>query len=269
MRLDLYRTSENTAAKKLPFFKRRQVKIILSTVIAGSFAFAGMTAYLWRDAISQDLITLSADSGLKLEKIVVKGRINTAEKDILAAINTEWYSPMITLDLEAMHQNVSNLGWVKAVEIKRQMPNRLVVKVEERQALALYQDDQGHHVIDHDGTIIEGVKPETFTHLPVIKGENAPQNARAILELLKSEAALFDDVWSLTYQSNRRWDVYLRNNIRIQLPELDTMSAWEKLAEMDREHKLTKLDVMNIDLRIPNKLVIRRAPTSQNKGSQT
>ena len=103
----------------------------------------------------------------------------------------------------------------------------------------------------------------------MIKGENAPQNARAILELLKSEAALFDDVWSLTYQSNRRWDVYLRNNIRIQLPELDTMSAWEKLAEMDREHKLTKLDVMNIDLRIPNKLVIRRAPTSQNKGSQT
>ena len=45
-------------------------------------------------------------------------------------------------------------------------------------------------MIDHDGTIIEGVKAETFTHLPVIKGENAPQNARAILELLKSEAAL-------------------------------------------------------------------------------
>ena len=103
----------------------------------------------------------------------------------------------------------------------------------------------------------------------MIKGANAPAHARKILDLLKTEAALYNDVWSLTYQSNRRWDVYLRNNIRIQLPELNTDLAWSKLAEMDRLHQLTKRDVMNIDLRVPNKLVIRPTRGNTDKGSRT
>ena len=202
---------------------------------------------------------------MRLEKILIKGRVNAKEADIISALGVDWYSPIVALDLDQMHENVSALGWVRGVEIKRQMPSRLIVTLNERQALALYQNDNGHHVIDRDGEIISGVKNEGFTHLPVIKGDKAPQHAHAIIELLKKEPSLFNDVWSLTYQSNRRWDVYLRNNIRIQLPEEDTATAWSKLAEMDREHQLTKRDVMNIDLRIPNKLVIRRNKSRRAK----
>ena len=269
MRLNLYRMTDNPRAEKIPFMKRRGVKITLISMAAVVILMGGMTTYLWRHAIAQDLIAFSAESGLRLEKIIIKGRVNTEEADIITALDVDWYSPMITLDLDRMHETVSDLGWVRGVEIKRQMPSRLIVTLEERQALALYQNDNGHHVIDHGGEIISGVKAEGFTHLPVIKGDQAPQNAHAIIELLKTETSLFNDVWSLTYQSNRRWDVYLRNNIRIQLPEKDTATAWSKLAEMDREHQLTKRDVMNIDLRIPNKLVIRRNKSRQAKGSQT
>ena len=269
MRLNLYRMTDNPRAEKIPFMKRRGVKITLISVAGIAMLMGGMVTYLWRHAIGQDLIAFTADSGLRLEKIIIKGRVNTEEADITAALDVDWYSPMIALDLDQMHKKVSALGWVRGVEIKRQMPSRLIITLEERQALALYQDDNGHHVIDRDGAIISGVKAEGFTHLPVIKGDQAPQNAHAIIELLKAETSLFNDVWSLTYQSNRRWDVYLRNNIRIQLPEKDTATAWSKLAEMDREHQLTKRDVMNIDLRIPNKLVIRRNKSRQAKGSQT
>lgn len=269
MRLNLYRMTDQPRVEKRPFLQRRKVKITLMSMAAAALALGGMTTYLWRHAIGQNLIAFSADSGLRLEKIVIKGRVNTEEADIIEAIDVDWYSPIIALDLEEIHNSVSALGWVRGVEIKRQMPSRLIITLEERHALALYQDQKGHHVIDRDGEIIHGVKAEGFTHLPVIKGDQAPQNAHAIIELLKTETTLFNDVWSLTYQSNRRWDVYLRNNIRIQLPEKDTQLAWSKLAEMDREHQLTKRDVMNIDLRIPNKLVIRRNQTRQTKGSQT
>ena len=269
MRLNLYKMADNPRVEKLPLFKRRGVKLTLISMTAVVIALGGMTGYLWRHAIGQDLIAFSAESGLRLEKIIIKGRINTAEEDIITALGVDWYSPILTLDLDQMHDQVNALGWVRGVEIKRQMPSRLIVTIEERQALALYQNDKGHHVIDQDGAIINGVKPEGFTHLPVVKGENAPHHARDIIDLLKTEPALFSDVWSLTYQSNRRWDVYLRNNIRIQLPEQNTKSAWSKLAEMDRQHQLTKRDVMNIDLRVPNKLVIRPTKTRQAKGSQT
>ena len=71
-----------------------------------------------------------------------------------------------------------------------------------------------------------------------------------MIDTLKQESDLYTQVWSLVYQSNRRWDVYLRNNIRVQLPEADSGNAWSRLAEMDRERQLTRSNITNIDLRI-------------------
>ena len=45
--------------------------------------------------------------------------------------------------------------------------------------------------------------------------------------------------------------------------------AWSKLAEMDRKHKLTQRDIINIDLRVPDKLVIKQARQKSRKGSNT
>ena len=270
MRLDLYRTtSSRRPEQKLPFFKRKPVKRAFLSGLGLIIAAAGLTGYLWRAPLGEKMIALSAQSGLNLQEIVIKGRINTDKAVMEQLVADLWYKPMITLDLRAIHHEVADLGWVRGAKVERVLPSKLVITIEERHALALYQNDQGHQVIDHTGAVIKGVKPELFTHLPVIKGPNAPQNAHAILATLKTEDNLYADVWSLTYQSNRRWDVYLRNNIRIQLPEKDAGIAWSNLAEMDRQHRLTKRDVVNIDLRVPKKLVIRPSRSNTTKGSST
>ncbi|MCE2516851.1 MAG: FtsQ-type POTRA domain-containing protein [Alphaproteobacteria bacterium] len=269
MRLNLYRMSSGRPMEKLPFYKRRGVRLAGFAGLAFAVALTGFTGYLWRTPLQAQAIEFSVDSGLRLEEIIIKGRVNTTEAELINAIGTPWYDPMLTLDLDRIHHNITALGWVRGAQVERVLPAKLVVTLDERQALALYQDDAGHHVIDHTGTIIAGVKAEDFTHLPVVKGPNAPENAAEILTLLKQQSQLFADVWSLTYQSNRRWDVYLRNNIRIQLPERDTAGAWSKLAAMDREHRLTKRDVINIDLRVPNKIVIRPSRSTVTKGSST
>jgi cell division protein FtsQ len=244
----------------------RKTVVLMAVLMIGLGGFVG---YLWRGVLQAQAIEFSAVSGLRLEQIIIKGRINTTENDLMGAINIPWHHPILTIDLQRVHDDIVALGWVKGVRVERTLPTKLIVTLNERHALALYQDDNGHQVIDRDGEIIKNIEAEAFTHLPVVKGPNAPQNAEAILMLLKQEQQLFADVWSLTYQSNRRWDVYLRNNIRIQLPETDPGLAWSKLAKMDREHRLTQRDVVNIDLRVPNKLVIRPSRPTASKGSST
>ena len=269
MRLNLYRTTNNRPEQKLGFFRRKLVKRTLISM-AATIMLSGIIGFvMWRGAIYQEMIEASVSSGLRLEKIKIKGRFNTSETALENAIATEWYSPMLTLDIERIHRDVSSLGWVRYAVIRREFPTTLEITLEERKALALYQHDDGHLVIDEYGEVIKGTKPEAFTHLPVVKGKGAPDKAKDILAMLKSEDGLFADVWSLTYQSSRRWDVYLRNNIRIQLPEMDADKAWSKLAEMDRKHKLTQRDIINIDLRVPNKLVIRQPRSISKKGSNT
>ena len=270
MRLNLYKTSANTRPEqKLGFFQRKTIKRSLIAISATSILSGLSGLVLWRHAVYQDMIDASVSSGLRLEEIKVKGRSNTSEAALNKAIGIDWYSPMLSLDIKRIHDDVTALGWVRHAVVRRQFPSTLEITLEERKALALFQNDDGHLVIDDHGDVISGIKPEDFTHLPVIKGKGAPDKAKAMLTMLKEEDGLFADVWSLTYQSGRRWDVYLRNNIRIQLPEMDAEKAWSKLAEMDRKHKLTERDIINIDLRNPNKLVIRQAHSKSRKGSNT
>ena len=265
MRLNEYRTP--------PEQKRRHrqiltVRHLIMAGLVGSVGLAGYAGWLWQDVIHQQTLLATADVGLRLERVEINGRLNTETEDLEAALALNWHSPIYAADLDAIHSRIIDLGWVRSARVERRLPDTLILTVEERVALALFQDDRGHHVIDRAGTVIDGVAVEDFTHLPVIKGDNAPGKAMAMIELLKEESDLYTQVWSLIYQSNRRWDVYLRNNIRVQLPETNPGKAWSQLAEMDRTRHLTRRDIINIDLRIPEKLVIRSSRSSQ-KGNNT
>ena len=264
MRLNTFHTGAAPRRKPphTPWFRR----IALAGIAIG-LGLGGTAAWMWRDALLLEALEASGRTGLRLERIELEGRLNTDRDAIMKAAKLEWYQPMLGIELETVHDRLLGIGWVGGVRVERRLPDTLVITLEERQALALYQDDDGHRVIDRRGVVINDVAAEDFTHLPVVKGQDAPAHAQAILSILKQEPELFAEVWSLTYQSGRRWDVFLRNNIRIQLPETDPGQAWSKLAEMDRDHKLTDRDVVNIDLRIPGKLVIR--PIRSNKGSNT
>ncbi len=105
--------------------------------------------------------------------------------------------------------------------------------------------------------------------MPVVSGKNAQARAGEIIAVLESEADLYNEVWSLAYRSERRWDVFLGNNIRIMLPEQNPIDAWNQLAKLDRQHKLTQRNTVDIDLRIPGQIIIKPDQPVKAKGSQT
>ena len=124
MRLNLYRTS--TAMRpdqKLGLFQRKPIKRALAITSLTVVLSAGSAAILWRGAVYDGLINASVQSGLRLEEIKVTGRVNTDQIALAEAINTAWYSPMLTLDLKRIHEDVSSLGWVRNVVVRRQFPS--------------------------------------------------------------------------------------------------------------------------------------------------
>ena len=68
----------------------------------------------------------------------------------------------------------------------------------------------------------------------------------------------------------RRWNVRLAGGIDVRLPEDDPRAAWAQLARMQREHGVLERDVIAIDLRMPDRLVVRTAPgaTPQEAGAR-
>ena len=73
--------------------------------------------------------------------------------------------------------------------------------------------------------------------------------------------------------SGRRWTLTLANGIDVQLPEDDPAGAWVRLAEYERQHKVLARDVEVLDLRLPDRLIVRKAakprPPKRPKGQET
>ena len=74
-----------------------------------------------------------------------------------------------------------------------------------------------------------------------------------------AEPELYRQIEALTYVGVRRWDVRLANGIQIQLPETDPGSAWARLADTDRRERLLARDISVVDMRLPDRLVVRLA----------
>ena len=50
------------------------------------------------------------------------------------------------------------------------------------------------------------------------------------------------------------------NGIDVRLPETDIAAAWTQLAQLERDQKVLGRDVVTIDLRLPDRFVIRVNP---------
>ena len=247
---------------------QRLKMLILAGFGLGLITTAGL-AYAERHRIISQLYQLSAEAGLELSHIQVRGRSHISKDILLAKLDLELGVPIFSVNLQDLHNRVSQIGWVKNVIIERRLPSTIQIVLEERVPVALLQKDSDHQLIDVTGTVIEGADPSDFTHLKVVAGDNAAANAAPILAALRTEPELFSEVWAISFRSERRWDVYLKNGMKIRLPESDPISAWSRLAVIDREKAITKRDLTVIDLRLPKQLIVEPNIPVRGKGNKT
>ena len=251
----------------------RTLRPRLRTVLRGAAAiglFATLVVgYVERTRLLDGFVTASVDAGLRLETIEVRGRSHTPKPVIIAASELTLGEPMLTISLPALHERLSTIGWISTVAVERRMPSTIRVEITERVPMALLQTEDGHRVIDETGTVIAGADPSSFGHLTVVAGNSAARNAAPILNILRTEPELFAEVWAVTFQSERRWDVHLRSGIRVRLPETDPRTAWSQLAIIDHSKQITDRDLAVIDMRVPDQMIVEPNIPVRGQGRTT
>jgi cell division protein FtsQ len=103
----------------------------------------------------------------------------------------------------------------------------------------------------------------------VVAGKQAAGKVAPILNILRTEPELYAEVWAVTFQSERRWDVHLRSGIRVRLPESDPRTAWSRLAMIDHTKRITDRDLAVIDMRVPDQMIVEPNIPVRGKGSKT
>lgn len=219
------------------------------------------------------LITGSVRLGFSVKEIFVEGRYETSRENLLAALRLKRDAPILAFDPMAARVRVESLPWIRRVIIERHLPDTVHLRVEERVPLALWQRGGKFELIDAEGTVIPGQRLDRFGKLVVVVGDDAPSHTSALLDTLAMEPGLALRVTAAVRVAGRRWDIHVDDRITVRLPEIDPLRAWRHLAQLAQRNGLLEQDLVAVDLRIPDRVVVRRATPAgrkpQNAGLDT
>ena len=203
------------------------------------------------------VIAGTAKTGFSVREIFVEGRFETPRKSLLKALRLERGAPILAFDPQAARERVEALPWVRQAVIERQLPDVVHLQLNERHPMALWQRGGKFTLIDTNGELIPLKDVSNYTNLIVVIGKDAPRHAAVLFEVLATEPKLASRVKAAVRVGARRWNLHLNNKIKIQLPEDDPGAAWSHLAELNQKHTLLARNLISVDLRLADRIVIR------------
>jgi cell division protein FtsQ len=253
----------------VPLWRRRSALAgIAVMVVSVAFAYGW---WAWRAGLPHRLAEVARGAlmqrslalGFSVNEVFVEGRKNTPVAALRKALAVERGAPILFVDLAAARERLLALPWVSDVSVERVLPDTVVVHLIERRPMALWQHNGRFALIDATGTVIERDNLGRFSDLIVIVGDRtAAAEAAGLLATLGTEADLRERVSAAVRVSGRRWNLRFADGLDVQMPEEDLARGWRRLAEYDRRHGLLGLGLRVIDLRLPDRVVVRPMPAT-------
>jgi cell division protein FtsQ len=96
-----------------------------------------------------------------------------------------------------------------------------------------------------------------YQFLPLVVGPGANARVDEFLDLVLSQPSLVPRVRAGVLVSERRWNIVLAESVEIMLPEIDPADALARVAELDERRQLLSREIVRVDLRLPDRLVVR------------
>ncbi len=241
------------------------LKVKIAAVVAGVLA-AGFCAFLMQPSgkvfvkkIGDHIESIQNKAHFVLEQVEVEGHVRTSSETINEVLNLTQNMPIFDVDLDVVQQALLELPWVRSAVVERHLPAKLYIRIEEKNPIALWQNNKTYWPLDELGHPIHDTKSVLMNTVLVV-GKDAPEHTRALIEALEKHPHIFSKVRSAVRIGNRRWNLILNDvekGLVVYLPEEDIGSALERLENLEESDKILQKDLKIIDLRLADRLIIR------------
>ncbi len=271
-------TAKRTPSRAAPRRWRRRLGI---GALAGIVVAASVAAWLvasgrgtefaaWvRDAA----VARSAAMGLVIGDVLLEGRVHTPRRAVLRAVGVRRGDPILGIDPRLIAFRVGAISWVESVVVERRLPATLYVRIVERTPMALWQRNGRLALIDRGGVVLTRRDLAKFSGLMTVVGGDAPRHTPELLTMIAGNPALARRVRAAVRVGGRRWTLRFDNGVDVSLPRHGAAAAWARLGRLEQTHRLLGRDIKAIDLRLPDRLIVRRktgpAPVAEQRGEKT
>lgn len=204
---------------------------------------------------------------LKLRHVRVIGRRQTELGALRRTAALAHGQDVMSIDLAGLGKRIEALPWVSRVIVERHLPDTVVVRLWEHRPIGRFRQGARTILIGDAGAAIPIEAESAHGKLLLFAGDGAPEAARSLLQILEKTPALRSRIAAAVRRGKRRWDILFDNRVVLRLPESHEEAAWHRFAAMERKHGLLGRGAVSFDMRLRDRLVIRkRVAASNNSG---
>lgn len=244
-----------------PLFRK-----VLKVGVPFAAAFIGGTVY-FSDVERQEKLALAfVDLRQQIETrpefmvklLAIDGASDETAEDIREIFPIEFPISSFDLELDDLQELIEGLPAVADASVRIRQGGILLAEVTERQPVALWRNRDGLGIVDVEGIVVgEVVSRNERADLPLVVGEGAERALPEALQVLHAARPLSNRVKGLVRMGERRWDVVLDRDQRIQLPAVSPVRALERVIVLNQVQDMLERDLVVVDMRLADRPTIR------------
>ena len=206
---------------------------------------------LFSTFISQKKITIKK---FKIEEIIIENNVNLDKQELIKTLSFLYNRDIIFLNSYQIKKRINQKSFIKKLEIKKIFPNKLVIKVFEKEPIAILIDkDQKKFYLGKEIDLINYRKILKYETLPVVKGEL--NSFRILFKNLMKINFPIEQVVNYHFFEVDRWDIEMSDKKILKLP---TKNYTEGLINFMSIKDKTNFDKYKIfDYRLNNQLILK------------
>ena len=220
------------------------VRLLLVALLVGAAAWGGQQLL---DPAQFPLRTVRIESQLR----------HVSQATIRDSVQPYVKAGFLGVDVDAVRDGLEALPWVESASVRRAWPDRLVIRVNEQQALARWGVDA---LVNLRGEVFAPPQDESWGSLPLLRGPRdtnrmVAEQYMAMQGMLKPLGLV---ITHLTLDDRRAMSLRLDNGLQLGLGRQDTdlrMLRFVRVYPQALQPRLAAID--SIDLRYTNGFAVR------------
>jgi len=191
---------------------------------------------------------------------------NVAVDQVLQVLRTEVQGNLITVDIDRLRRSLEQLPWVRSVNIRREFPDRLAVRLEEHQVLARWNESG---LVNRRGEVFAADYEQVLPSFIGPEGESSEVTQR-YAEFSQQLGALDLHANQLVLSPRHAWQIRLSNGMVLELGREDVQQRLERFVtvypyslQAEDKGQVAEGRVAYVDLRYRNGFSVRRAASGK------
>ena len=230
--------------------------LTLSTLLITYFSY-----FKYKDLIVEQLVLnkerlLFGFNNDTTPNLIVLGNNYIDKKSLIYELKTKLDEDKNSNNLDLISNVLNKKNLIKKFIITKTSNNLITIKIEEKNIIGLLNIENNNYLIDEFNNIIETKITPNLFHLPVFIGKNSNKNASVILNLIK-ESDINLNYLSFSFVDQRRWNINLKNGVKILLPETKVLDTLKLLNKVTSKYNILNGNFIEIDMRIYGKYFLK------------